>query len=110
MSKLLRANSSLTRLGGVRSYTQPKDGIDLFTAILKIFDTVPDKDGFSYSGKTFKDQFNKNQESIEVLNKPVKLDSGRPVVDCFFYSAQLRLPLLKKPIPLVKKNVIVYKG
>lgn len=102
----------IARLQGLAGYAfvrNEKDGIDLFTAMLKIFDTTPDKDGFSYSGKTNKTLY-KTQKTTKVLNKSVKLDSERPAVDCYFYSAQLRLPLLKKPIPLVKKNVILYKG
>lgn len=108
----LSYSGQIARLQGLEGYAfirTEKDGIDLFTAMLKIFDAVPDEDGFNYSGKTNKTRY-KKQSTTTVLNKRVKLDSERPIVDCYFYSAQLRLPLLKKPIPLVKKNVILYKG
>lgn len=112
-TECLSYSGQIARLQGLEGHAfvrTEKDGIDLFTAMLKIFDAVPDKDGFNFSGKTSKEQFSKIPKTTEVLSKPVKLDSERPIVDCYFYSAQLRLPLLKKPIPLVKKNVILYKG
>ncbi|MEG4852834.1 hypothetical protein QUB10_18335, partial [Microcoleus sp. B5-D4] len=85
------------------------EGVKLFTSMLQIFDATPDLDGFNLSSKTNKSQFTKKADTTTVLGKKVKLDSERPVIDCYFYSAVLQLPLLKKPIPLVTRNVIVYK-
>jgi len=84
------------------------DGIALFTALLKIHDMIPDKGGFNYSEKTDKSKFN-IERTIEVLNESIKLDKEREIADYYFFQAKLRLPLIKKPILLVRKNVIVYK-
>ncbi|MEG4323604.1 MULTISPECIES: hypothetical protein [unclassified Microcoleus] len=108
----LSYSGQVARLQGLEGYAYVRnesDGIALFAAMLKIFDAKPDAGGFNYSGKFDKTQFNNKTGSATVLKKTVKLDSKRPVADCYFYSAQLRLPLLKKPIPLVRKNVIVYE-
>jgi hypothetical protein len=111
----LSYSGQVARLQGIEGYAYVKnksDGIALFTAMLKIFNATPDKDGFNYSGKDNESQFAnaKTPLTTEVLNKTIKVESNRPQVDCYFISAQLQLPLLKKPIPLIKKNVIVYKS
>jgi hypothetical protein len=101
------------RLQGIEGYAYVRnenDGIALFTNLLKIHDFIPDKSGFNYSGKTDKSKLNKPGQTVKVLNKSVKIDIERSIVDCYFYQATLRLPLLKKTIPLVRKNVIVYKS
>ncbi|MEG5048579.1 hypothetical protein [Microcoleus sp. B4-C1] len=104
-------SGQIARLQGLENWalvTNKAEGVKLFTSMLKIFDATPDLDGFNLSNKTNKSQFTK-VETTTVLGKKVKLDSERPVVDCYFYSAVLQLPLLKKPIPLVIRNAIVYK-
>lgn len=103
-------SGQIARLQGLEGYAyvnNKSDGIQLFTAMLKIFDASPDADAFNFSDKS--KQFSKN-ETTEVLGKSIKLEQERPILDFYFYSAQLCLPFLKKPIALVKKNVIVYKS
>ncbi|MEG4028149.1 MULTISPECIES: hypothetical protein [unclassified Microcoleus] len=105
-------SGQIARLQGLENWAlvlNKAEGVKLFTSMLKIFDATPDLNGFSLSGKTNKTQFTKKSDTTTVLGKKVKLDSERPVVDCYFYSAVLQLPLLKKPVPLVTRNVIVYK-
>jgi len=106
-------SGQVARLQGLDNWAlvpNKTEGIKLFTSMLKIFDATPDLDGFNLSGKTNKSQFNKQINTVEILGESVKLNSSeRPVIDCYFYSATLQLPLLRKPVTLVKKNVIVYK-
>ena len=105
--------SGLTaRLQGLEGYAyvrNKQDGIALFTAMLKIFDYVPDKDGFNRSESTSTTKYAKQTKEIIVAGEKVKVAERRPVVDCEFDHAVLKLPLLNKPIPLVKRNVILYK-
>jgi hypothetical protein len=104
-------SGQIARLQGLEGYAYVKnktDGIQLFTAILKIFDNIPDTNGFNFSTKD--KNFDAKNQTTEILGKSIKLEQERPSIDCFFYEAKLYLPLLKKPIPLVKKNVIVYKS
>jgi hypothetical protein len=86
-----------------------QDGIDLFTAMLKIFDAVPDKDGFNRSESTSTTKYQKQTKEIIVVKEKITLNERRPLADCEFDHAVLQLPLLNKPIPLVKRNVILYK-
>ncbi|HEY9813299.1 MAG TPA: hypothetical protein V6D31_07165 [Candidatus Sericytochromatia bacterium] len=100
------------RLQGIEGYAYVRtkqDGIALFTAMLKIFDYVPDKNGFNRSETTSGTKYQKQTGQIIVAGQKITPDERRPVVDCEFDHAVLKLPLLNKPIPLVKKNVILYK-
>ncbi|MCC3588663.1 hypothetical protein [Microcoleus sp. PH2017_30_WIL_O_A] len=104
-------SGQIARLQGLEGYAyvrNQKDGIDLFTAILKIIDTIPDKDGFNLTTSTSPTKYKKEKEII-VAGKSVIPAEKRPIADCYFDSATLRLPLMNKSIPLVKKNVILYK-
>lgn len=108
----LSYSGQIARLQGLEgyAYVQNKaDGIALFTAMLKITDNVPDKDGFTFSGTTSATKYKKQEKEIVVAGKSIKPDEKRPLADCYFDHAVLRLPLMNKPIPLVKKNVILYK-
>jgi hypothetical protein len=102
----------IARLQGIEGYAfvrNKQDGIDLFTAMLKIFDATPDKDGFNRSESTSTTKYQKQTREIIVAKEKVTLSERRPLADCEFDRAILKLPLLKKPIPLVKRNVILYK-
>jgi hypothetical protein len=102
----------IARLQGLEGYAfvrNKQDGIDLFTAMLKIFDAVPDKDGFNRSESTSTTKYTKQTKEITVAGQKVTPDERRPLADCEFDRAVLKLPLLNKPIPLVKRNVILYK-
>ncbi|MCC3569524.1 MULTISPECIES: hypothetical protein [unclassified Microcoleus] len=107
----LSYSGQIARLQGLEGYAyvkNQKDGIELFTAILKIIDTIPDKDGFNLTTSTSPTKYKKEKEII-VAGKSVIPAEKRPIADCYFDSATLRLPLMNKSIPLVKKNVILYK-
>jgi hypothetical protein len=102
----------VARLQGLEGHAfvrNKQDGINLFTAMLKIFDFIPDKDGFNRSESTSTTKYAKQSREITVVKEKVKLDERRPLADCKFDRAILKLPLLKKPIPLVKRNVALYK-
>jgi hypothetical protein len=102
----------IARLQGLEGHAfvrNKQDGIDLFTAMLKIFDAIPDKDGFNRSESTSTTKYQKQTREIIVVKEKVTLNERRPLADCEFDRAILKLPLLKKPIPLVKRNVILYK-
>jgi len=108
----LSYSGQIARLQGLEGYAyirNEKDGIDLFTAMLKIFDAVPDSEGFNKSESTSATKYRKPTKEIIVAKEKIMPDERRPVVDCEFDHAVLRLPLLNKPIPLVKRNVILYK-
>lgn len=108
----LSYSGQIARLQGLEGYAyvqSPADGIALFTAILKIFDSTPDPDGFVKSGTTSATKYKKSTKEIIVAGKKTIPDERRPIVDVEFDRAVLKLPLLKKPILLVKKNVVVYK-
>ncbi len=108
----LSYSGQIARLQGLEGYAyvqNPADGIALFTAILKIFDAVPDPDGFNKSGSTSTTKYKKPTKEITVAGQKIIPDEKRPIVDVEFDRAVLKLPLLKKPILLVKKNVVVYK-
>jgi hypothetical protein len=108
----LSYSGQIARLQGLEGYAyvrSKQDGIALFTAILKIFDAVPDKDGFNRNESTSTTKYAKQAKEIIVVGEKVIPDERRPVVDCEFDHAVLKLPLLNKPIPLVKRNVILYK-
>ena len=102
----------IARLQGLEGHAfvrNKQDGIDLFTAMLKIFDATPDTDGFNRSESTSTTKYQKQTREIIVLREKVTMTERRPLADCQFDRAVLKLPLLKKPIPLVKRNVILYK-
>ncbi|NQE35208.1 hypothetical protein [Microcoleus asticus] len=108
----LSYTGQIARLQGLEGYAyvrNKQDGIDLFAALLKIFDAVPDKDGFNRSESTSTTKYKKQTKEITVAGQKVIPDERRPLVDCEFDHAVLKLPLLNKPIPLVKRNVILYK-
>ncbi|MCC3464308.1 MAG: hypothetical protein JGK33_32765 [Microcoleus sp. PH2017_11_PCY_U_A] len=108
----LSYSGQMARLQGLEGYAyvrNEEDGIALFTAMLKIIDKTPDKDGFNYSGSTSKTKYAKQTKPIIIAGTSVKPDEKRPIADCVFDHAVLKLPLMNKPIPLVKKNVILYK-
>jgi hypothetical protein len=108
----LSYTGQIARLQGLEGYAyvrNKQDGVDLFTALLKIFDAVPDKDGFNRSESTSTTKYAKQTKEITVAGQKVTPDERRPNVDCEFDRAVLILPLLNKPIPLVKRNVILYK-
>jgi hypothetical protein len=108
----LSYSGQIARLQGLEGYAFVKskqDGIDLFTAMLKIFDAIPDKDGFNRSESTSTTKYQKQTREIIVVKEKVKVNERRPLVDCEFDHAVLYLPLLNKPIFLVKRNVILYK-
>ncbi|MEG3936278.1 MULTISPECIES: hypothetical protein [unclassified Microcoleus] len=108
----LSYSGQIARLQGLEGYAyvrNKEDGIALFTAILKIFDALPDKDGFNESVSTSATKYAKQTKEIIVVGEKVKPDERRPLADCEFDRAVLKLPLLNKPIPLVKKNIVLYK-
>ena len=58
------------RLQGLEGYAyvrNKQDGVDLFTALLKIFDYVPDKDGFNRSESTSTTKYQKQKKEIIVV-------------------------------------------
>jgi hypothetical protein len=108
----LSYSGQIARLQGLEGYAyvrNKQDGIDLFTAMLKIFDAIPDKDGFNRSESTSVTKYQKPTREIIVVKEKVIPDELRPLADCEFDRAILKLPLLNKPISLVKRNVILYK-
>jgi len=108
----LSYSGQIARLQGLEGYAYVKnkqDGIDLFTALLKIFDAIPDKDGFNRSEATSTTKYQKQTKEIIVAGEKVTPDERRPIVNCEFDHAVLKLPLLNKSIPLVKKKIILYK-
>jgi len=108
----LSYSGQIARLQGIEGHAfvrTPQDGINLFTAMLKIFDATPDKDGFNRSESTSTTKYQKQTKQIIVLKEKVTLNERRPLVDCEFDYATLELPLLNKPILLVKRNVVLYK-
>lgn len=108
----LSYSGQIARLQGIEGYAyvrSKQDGIALFTALLKIFDAVPDKDGFNRSESTSTTKYQKSTKEMIVVKEKVIPDERRPVADCEFDHAVLKLPLLNKPILLVKRNVILYK-
>lgn len=110
--KCLSYSGQIARLQGLEGYAYvntQKDGIDLFTTILKVIDGTPDKEGFNFGGSTSTTKYKKPTSEVVVVKEKILLSEKRPIVDCEFDRAVLRLPLLKKPIPLVKRNVILYK-
>lgn len=112
----LSYSGMIARLQGLEgwAYVQSEaDGLELFTAILKIFEQKPDKDGFNFSEKTNKAQFvpkTLNAEAGEtklVLGKPLPATKYRPKANCKFFGASLYLDSLEKSIPLVRGNVVL---
>ncbi|XZN93236.1 MAG: hypothetical protein ACM65M_10605 [Microcoleus sp.] len=105
----LSYSGMIARLQGLEGYAYVKskaDGIILFTAMLEIFGTKPDMDGFNFSEKINTSQFTKGQEETRlILNQKVKISDKRPIANCKFVSASLVLDGLKKPIPLVRGKV-----
>lgn len=101
----------IARLQGLEGYAYVKnepDGINLFKAILQIFDATPDMDGFNFSEKTNESQFKKtNNEERIILEEKVKVEQRRPIADCKFISASLIIDGVKKPIPMVRGKVII---
>lgn len=105
-------SGQIARLQGLEGYAyvrERQDGISLFTAMLKIFDAVPDKDGFNKVESTSDTKYAKQTKEIVVLGKKTKPEEKRPLADCKFTSARLWLPLLNKPILLVRGGSILYK-
>jgi hypothetical protein len=97
----------IARLQGIEGYAyvrNSKDGEQLFTKMLNIFGAKPDAEGFSYSGKSFPNQF-KTEEEVTVLGKKIKKPKRRPVVDLKFKEAFLYLGLTKKAIRIVQGDV-----
>jgi hypothetical protein len=112
----LSYSGMIARLQGIEGYAYVKneaDGIALFTAMLNIFEQKPDKDGFNFSQKTNPSQFSKSKsnsasgETKLVLGKPLPVENRRPVGNCKFVGAFLYLDSLKKPIPIVRGNVVL---
>ncbi|WP_341730863.1 hypothetical protein [Microcoleus sp. EPA2] len=112
----LTYSGMVARLQGLEgwAYVQSEvDGVELFTAILKIFEQKPDKDGFNFSEKTNKAQFVPKTLDAEagetklVLGKSLPATKYRPKASCKFFGASLYLDSLKKSIPLVRGNVVL---
>ena len=105
-------SGQIARLQGLEGYAyvrERKDGIDLFTSLLKIFNATPDKDGFNRGESMSDTKYAKQTKEITVIGKKVVPEEKRPIADCKFDYARLWLPLLNKPVLLVKRNVILYK-
>jgi len=108
----LSYSGQIARLQGLEGYAyvrNKQDGVDLFAAMLKIFDATPDKDGFNCSETTSTTKYQKQTKEIIVVKEKVTVNERRPLADCEFDHAVLKLPLLNKPISLVRRNVILYK-
>ena len=106
----------VARLQGLEGYAyvqSESDGITLFTAMLQIFDQKPDKDGFNFSEKNNPAQFTPKStnvaesESKLVLGKNLAIVNRRPRANCKFVSATLYLDSLRKPIPIVRGNMVL---
>ncbi len=106
----------IARLKGLEGYAYVQsefDGIGLFTAMLQIFDQKPDKDGFNFSEKTHPAQFTKKTINVSesetklVLGKNLPVMARRLKANCKFVGAALYLDSLKKPIPIVRGNVVL---
>lgn len=106
----------IARLQGVEGYAyvnSESDGVALFTAMLKIFDQKPDQDGFSFSEKTNPAQFTAKSMNVAegetklVLGKNLPTAKRRPKANCKFVGASLYVDSLKKPIPIVRGNVVL---
>ncbi|MCC3410107.1 MAG: hypothetical protein JGK17_32155, partial [Microcoleus sp. PH2017_10_PVI_O_A] len=99
------------RLQGLEGYAYCKtraDGIKLFTAMLQIFAKQPDETCFFWSENNNPEKkYSSTKKETVVLGEKYKSESLRPVADVVFDSASLVLP--SKTIPLVKRNVVVYK-
>jgi hypothetical protein len=54
-------------------------------------------------------KYQKQTKEIIVVKEKVTVNERRPLADCEFDHAVLKLPLLNKPISLVRRNVILYK-
>ncbi|MGL5922554.1 hypothetical protein, partial [Chroococcidiopsis sp.] len=105
-------SGQIARLQGLEGYAyvrERQDGISLFTAMLKIFDAVPDEDGFNKVESTSNTKYAKQTKEIVVVGKKIKPEEKRPLADCKFAYARLWLPLLNKPIWLVRGGAILYK-
>lgn len=112
----LSYSGMVARLQGIEGYAyinSESDGIALFTAMLQIFEQKPDKDGFNFSQKTNPAQFVKKTingaegETKLILGKNLPATTYRPKANCKFVGAALYLDSLKKPIPIVRGNVVL---
>ncbi|MEG4572643.1 hypothetical protein QUA56_08055 [Microcoleus sp. N3A4] len=113
----LSYSGMIARLQGIEGYAfvdKEIDGIALFTAMVSIFERKPDADGFNFSKKTNPNQFSKSKsansasgETKFVLGKNLAAETKRPVGKCKFVGASLYLDSLKKPIPIVRGNVVL---
>lgn len=106
----------IARLQGIEGWAyvnSESDGIALFTAMLQIFDQKPDKDGFNFSEKTNPAQFIPKSTNVAtgetklVLGKFLPVEAQRPKANCKFVGASLYLDSLKKPIQMVRGNVVL---
>ena len=112
----LSYSGMVARLQGLEGYAYVQsetDGIALFTAMLQIFDQKPDKDGFNFSEKSNPVQFTPKSTNVAesenklVLGKNLAIVNRRPRANCKFVSATLYLDSLKKPIPIVRGNMVL---
>lgn len=112
----LSYSGMIARLQGLEGYAYVQseaDGIALFTAILEIFDQKPDQDGFNFSEKVNEAQFVPKTTNIAegetklVLGKNLPTIAQRPKANCKFFGASIYLDSLKKPIPIVRGNIVL---
>lgn len=112
----LSYSGMVARLQGIEGYAyvdSEPDGVALFTAMLQIFDQKPDKDGFNFSKKTNSAQFTKETTNVAegetklILGKKLPVVARRPKANCKFVGACLYFDSLKKPIPIVRGNVVL---
>jgi len=106
----LSYSGMVARYQGLEGYAYCKskaDGKQLFTAMLKVFDRVPDPLGFNWSESTEPTKKFPKQPSDEiVLDKKVKTPVKRPVVGVVFDRAELILD--KNHYAVVKQKTIVF--
>lgn len=100
------------RLQGLEGYAYVKtcnDGIKLFKAMLQIFNRLPDELCFFWSeNNNPSKKYAVTDKEVIVLGEKQKLQNQRPVANVVFDSATLILSN-KVIIPLVKRNVVIYK-
>ena len=103
----------IPRYQGLETYAfciNRTEGKKLFLAMLKVFDNKPDESCFHWSEATNPAlKFPKNSEEVLILERKIKKEQKRPIVDVVFDTAILKLTTTGIKQPLVKKNVVIYK-
>ncbi|MCC3422233.1 MAG: hypothetical protein JGK24_32860 [Microcoleus sp. PH2017_29_MFU_D_A] len=107
-------SGQIARLQGLEGYAYCNtlgEGVELFTKMLKIFKQIPDELGFNISKNSKPNlKFPGDAPKTLLLGEQWEKPRNRPVATVVFDRATLRLPLMTKPIQLVKGSVVTYSG